>query len=181
MNIEYGCVVLRAIEEKDFDLLFQMINMPEIQKQHKINSYPINSTEQREWMRNFHNSDKWLRLIIELNTGVAIGLISLEDIDAKNGTAKLHYKVLLGMEGRIKGDIYDAISGMIQYAFDWMRLNCIEAKVIESNIKSRKILEKLGFKEEGVLRQRIFGGGEYHDFVSYSILKDEFFASKPEK
>ncbi len=41
MNIEYGCVKLRAIEKKDFDLLFYLINSPEIESKTVGWHFPI--------------------------------------------------------------------------------------------------------------------------------------------
>lgn len=175
MIIKYGCATLRAIEDSDFELLFSMMNSPEIQYQHKMNQYPVNSGEQREWMKRFHNSDKCLRFVIELSNGASIGLVSLYDIDLRNGTAHLKYKVTPTGEGRMKGDVYDAVYGLLQYAFKWLRLNCIEGRFIETNYMSRKLAKKLGFKEEGLMRKRVFADGEYHNIIPASVLKEDFF------
>lgn len=174
MIIKNGCATLRAIEEKDFELLFDMVNSPEIELQSGLGCYPLNSTEQREWMRNFHNNDKCLRLVVELTNGKAVGLVTLSDIDFKNGTAFLHYKVTPKTEDRIKGDMYDAVYGLLRYAFMSMRLNCVEGSIRADNIMSLKLAKKLGFKEEGLMRKRIYSEGEYHDIIPISVLKDEF-------
>lgn len=174
MNIVNGCAKLRAIEESDFELLFDMANSPEIEIQTGMGSYPLSSTEQKEWMRNFRNSDHCLRFVIELNNGKSIGLITLSNINNRNGTAFIHYKIRNRIEDRIKGDIFDAVYGVLDYAFMFLRLNCVEGAIRTDNVMSRKLARKLGFTEEGVMRQRIYSNGEYHDMVMISMLKEEF-------
>ena len=174
MNIVNGCAILRAIEDTDFDLLFEMVNSPEIEYQTGLGGYPLNSHEQKEWMKNFHNNDHCLRLVVQLTNGHSIGLVTLSNMDMRNGTAYLHYKVKSGSEGRMKGDIYDAVYGLLEYAFLSLRLNCIEGGIRPDNIMSLKLARKLGFKEEGLMRQRIYSNGEYHDLIPISILREEF-------
>ena len=53
-------------------------------------------------------------------------------------------------------------------------MHCVYCKVIEYNIASQKIVENIGFKREGILRERIYKNGNYHNVIVWSILKDEF-------
>jgi ribosomal-protein-alanine N-acetyltransferase len=52
-----------------------------------------------------------------------------------------------------------------------MHLNRIEADVVAGNDASMHILNKLGFRQEGVWRERIFKNGQFHDVVQFGLLR----------
>ncbi len=174
MIIKNGCVTLRAIEEKDFDILFGMINSPEIEKALGNFSLPVNEKQQREWISNYRNTESQIRLMIELDNGNTIGVMMLYDIDMKNGTAEVGYKTMASREDRLPGDMYDALTGMMKYAFEELRLNCLVAHTVVNNEASERLLRKVGFRQEGVLRQRVYQSNTYWDMKAFSVLKSEF-------
>lgn len=174
MIIKNGCVTLRAIEEKDADLLLRMINSPEIEKALGSFSLPVNEAQQREWVGKYRNTEKQIRWMIELENGSVIGVIMLFDIDMKNGTAEVGYKTMADKEVRIKGDMDDAMQGVLNYAFRELRLNCVMAHALADNERSERLLVRNGFICEGQLRQRIYQSGTYTDMKVFSILQNEF-------
>ena len=54
----------------------------------------------------------------------------------------------------------------------------IQADADSQNMASRRVLEKVGFEKEGVLRKLYFEQGEWRDSVLYSIMREEW--KKPE-
>lgn len=174
MIIKYGCATLRAVEEKDFELLLYLINAPEIERGLIGWNFPVNHLEQKKWMENFKNSFESIKLMIELENLKTIGMIMLEKIDLKNRTAEIAYKISAPMENRIRGDMSDALKGMLKYAFDELGLNCITAMIQEENILSRNLCGRVGFVEEGVLRKRIYKEGKFKNVIAVSLLKEEF-------
>lgn len=175
MIIEYGCVKLRAIEEKDADLLFYLINDPEIEKRVAGWNLPISSIEQTNWIKSYKNTSSNIRLMIELSNGATIGMISLTDIDMKNRTAAINYKIESYNRNRIKNDMHDAIIGILTYAFDELGLETITSTILADNVFSLKLARKMGFVEEGRLRKRIYKCGEHKDQIVTSLLKNEFY------
>ena len=174
MIIKNGCAILRAIEEKDFDLLFYLINAPEIEEKTVGWHLPISSNEQRNFMANYRNSNTDFRLMIELSNGKTIGMISLTQIDWKNRTATIGYKISASFEDRIKGDMKDAINGLLKYAFFELGLNCIISEILEDNIFSLKLAKKMHFVEEGILRERVYKQGKFKNQLIFSMLKSEY-------
>ena len=73
-----------------------------------------------------------------------------------------------------KGIMQEALSKIIHFAFTSMKINKIEAKIEPENKSSIKLLEKLDFYKEGVLRQHEFEKGKYVDLAIFSILKSEY-------
>ena len=115
--IQKDCVILRAMEERDFDLLFRMINSPEIEKALGSFTLPVNENRQREWMKNYRDTREQIRWMIELVNGVTIGVIMLYDIDMKNGTAEVGYKLMAERENRMPGDIDTALQAVWSMGF----------------------------------------------------------------
>ena len=173
MHIIGEKVLLRAIEESDSELLLEMINDPEVERAVGGWSFPSSSYSHNEWFKRQATSTNALRCIIEsLLDGRAVGVMSLLNIDYKNGTASSNVK--LSKNSQSKGYGIDANRAMFKYAFNELRLNCIYADVLENNIACLKVCEKLGFKTEGILRQRVFKQGKYLNVISLSLLRDEF-------
>lgn len=119
MVIRNGCVTLRAVEESYFDLLFYYVNAPEIESMAEGFYLPISSSEQKKWLQNYTNILSDIRLMIELNNGNTIGMIMLNDIDLVNGSASISYKISMTPRDRIRGDVQDAIEGMLGFVFGW--------------------------------------------------------------
>ncbi|WP_412734057.1 GNAT family N-acetyltransferase [Halalkalibacterium halodurans] len=67
-----------------------------------------------------------------------------------------------------------ACKQLIDHAFNDLGLRKVEINVATKNSKSKAIPEKLGFKQEGILRNYEYLNGEYHDRVIYGLLKEEW-------
>ena len=76
---------------------------------------------------------------------------------------------------RGQGFIDEAIRLALRYAFDELGLERICFRVLESNLASQRVGEKLGCKQEGILRRAIFKEGRFRDIIVYSVLRDEFY------
>jgi len=65
------------------------------------------------------------------------------------------------------------VRAMTDYAFDELELNRVEIQVGTNNHRSRAIPERLGFQQEGVLRDYERVGDRYLDIVVYSLLASD--------
>jgi RimJ/RimL family protein N-acetyltransferase len=63
---------------------------------------------------------------------------------------------------------------MLDYLFLSKNIVRIQARTDLRNVASQKILEKAGFKKEGVVRKSSFVRGEWRDRYLYSILREEW-------
>lgn len=170
MNIYGDKILLRAIEPDDNQMLLELINDPETEAMIGGFSWPTSLDGQMKWYSRLENSQSILRCIIAYREdNKPLGTLILNEIDQKNGTAHIHIKMSKD-GGRGKGYGTDALNCMVSYAFLELRLNCIFANIISYNDASVHLFEKCGFKRDGVLRQRVFKQGKYHDIFSYSRL-----------
>ncbi len=67
----------------------------------------------------------------------------------------------------------EALTAIIDFGFETMELNRIEALVFPGNENSSKLLKKLGFHLDGLLRQNYFCKGKYWDELCFSLLRDD--------
>ncbi len=80
----------------------------------------------------------------------------------------------LAQEHWRQGYMTEALRMMLAHGFDHMHLHRIEAQVEPLNEPSRKVLLKLGFREEGIARERGFWRQEFHDLTQFALLAPEF-------
>ena len=73
-----------------------------------------------------------------------------------------------------KGIMKEALSLIIDYAFEESDVNRIEAFVEPPNIASRALLERQGFRMEGILREHEMCRGELIDIEILSLLRKEW-------
>jgi ribosomal-protein-alanine N-acetyltransferase len=72
----------------------------------------------------------------------------------------------------------EAIGVLLQFGFEVRNLHRIEARVRRGNEASMRLLRRLGFQEEGLLRECLFLNNSFYDVKVFSLLKSEY--TKPE-
>ena len=116
-------------------------------------------------------SDKGAYLI--LVNGNVCGALSFVQEYKSRMTVEIGYWLDNAMNGR--GIMTRAVDKLIGLAFDVLGANRVEIQAAVENKKSRAIPERLGFKQEGILRQReIVRPGVIQDIAIYSKLKSEW-------
>lgn len=69
-----------------------------------------------------------------------------------------------------KGFITEAVKKVIEIAFETYELHRIEASIMPKNIRSIRVVEKLGFEYEGLSKKYLKINGEWEDHAHYAIL-----------
>ena len=78
------------------------------------------------------------------------------------------------------GLIPEAVVVVLQFAFETLRLHRIEVAIIPRNESSRRVVEKLGLRVEGVALGYLEINGEWEDHVRYAMTADEWTLRAPE-
>jgi RimJ/RimL family protein N-acetyltransferase len=102
-----------------------------------------------------------------------IGTIGLH-VEAAHAKAELGYWI--GKPHWGHGYATEASDAVVRYGFEELHLERIHARFMVSNPKSGRVLQKLGFKREGLLRRDLFRFGEFVDCELWSLLREEFAA-----
>lgn len=100
-----------------------------------------------------------------------IGTAGFVKWDRVNSNAEIGYA--LSKDYWNKGIATEAVKKVIDFGFYNLNLNRIEARCLEFNVPSIKLLEKLGFKFEGILRKQMFVKGKFEDMHLFSLIKTE--------
>ena len=121
--------------------------------------------------------------IVEKATGSVIGSISLQT-DGKRpkieNARRMGY--VLGEKYWGRGYATEACREILRYAFEDVGCPVISADLFPANIKSKRVLKKLGFMPDGVIRYaRLLPYGTPSDMLTYSLLKTEYEANNKTK
>jgi len=73
-----------------------------------------------------------------------------------------------------------ACSLALDFAFDELNLHRITATVFSYNTASRRLVERLGFQQEGVYREFLERDGQRHDMLLFGLLRREWIARRPQ-
>jgi len=100
-----------------------------------------------------------------------IGTMTVLHIDSANARAELGYALASAPWGH--GYAQEALRIALAFAFDAMQLRRIEADVDPRNQPSCRLLERIGFVREGLLRERWLVAGQLQDSAIYGLLRGE--------
>ncbi|MDY6065485.1 MAG: GNAT family N-acetyltransferase [Finegoldia sp.] len=123
------------------------------------------------WINNyiFKNFYNWA--ICLKDTDEAIGNISAE-IDENIGEARIGY--VLSDKYRSQGYMTEALGTVIDFFFNEVNINRIEARHSIKNPASGEVMKKCGLTYEGTLRQKDKSNYGITDLSIYSLLRDEY-------
>jgi ribosomal-protein-alanine N-acetyltransferase len=111
-------------------------------------------------------------MLFHADTGALIGAITLDHIrrgPAQSGT--LGYWIGEGFARQ--GYMHEAVGAMVAHAFGALDLSRIEAACLPENRASRGLLEKAGFKYEGVAQSYLQIAGRWRNHVLYANLRSD--------
>ncbi len=104
--------------------------------------------------------------------GEVIGAISYNNIERSNRSVEIGYWLAAGHQG--KGIVTKACRAMVDYAFNELGLNRVVIRCATGNAKSCSIPQRLGFKQEGILREAGWLYDHFVDLVVYGMLASEW-------
>lgn len=106
------------------------------------------------------------------DTAAIIGVIGFHRLDWEHLLTSIGYWIDERSQGN--GTVTRATAALTDHAFGVWKLNRVEIHAGVDNERSRAIPERLGFTQEGVLRQAERVGERFVDHVVYAILADEW-------
>lgn len=112
-----------------------------------------------------------IRWFVEID-GSIVGNVSLKNINQNMFTAEIAYGIGEDYQGRGYGK--QAVSLLLSNAFQETELRKIVAHVHDKNIPSLKLLDRIGFKREGLLREQYLINGEPANEFAFGMLKREW-------
>ena len=170
--IEGERVQLRPMQASDTDDVIRMRRTPDVLAQLFSDEAPTREEHLRWLERIQEQGDRQEFVIVERATGRSIGTIGLSNIDPRHCHAQ--YGILIGaIDARGKGLAFEASRLLLAYAFDKLGLQRVYLHVFANNEQALHLYRKVGFEEEGRLRQHIYKNGQFRDVVVMAILRGE--------
>jgi ribosomal-protein-serine acetyltransferase len=105
-----------------------------------------------------------------------VGVIGYHAVDWRNRLTSIGYWLAGEHQGR--GTMTTAVRALVDHAFSAWGLNRVEIRAAVENRRSRAIPERLGFRQEGTLREAERVGDRYLDCALYSMLAANWPAGK---
>jgi len=168
-------LVLRGPMEKDMQPMFDIHTDPDVMRYYGVKPYDTldKSKKHLDWLTKLHREEIGLRWIITLkDEDTYIGDVGFYDWEKKHSRAEIGY--ILGKQYWGKGIMTEAIKAALDYGFNEMNLNRIQALIDPRNNASKRVAEKHGFQYEGTFRDYEYEYGGFIDLNMYSVLKREY-------
>ncbi|MBD3880619.1 GNAT family N-acetyltransferase [Phormidium tenue FACHB-886] len=169
-QLETEHLLLRATVPSDAEALFRVFADPAVIRYHDLE--PPTQPEQMQrliqrWTDRFKSGQ-----------GIRWGIVRQGDrmpIGSCGYSYRTPFRAEIGYELAQaywrQGIMSEALKAMLQYGFETLDLRRIEAMVMLDNVASAGLLKKLGFVEEGILRQYGFWKGEFHDLRLFARVR----------
>jgi [ribosomal protein S5]-alanine N-acetyltransferase len=172
--IETNRLILREVTIEDANDMFTYLSDKEVVKHMGLEPF---QTVKEVW-----DEISWYKSIYEEGTGIRWG-ITLKDSGQVIGSCGFlnmltkHFRTEVGYELSKeywgKGIASEALEAVVKYGFRHFQLERIQALIEPTNLPSQKLVERLGFRSEGLLRHYEFTCGKFDDLYMYSIIKEE--------
>jgi [ribosomal protein S5]-alanine N-acetyltransferase len=166
---------LRWIEERDADALFEVFSDPQVTRYWSAPAWQDPVAARRlidDVHAGFGRGDLLQWGIAGLEDHRLIGTCTLAHVDRTHRRAELGFALGSAHWGR--GHAAEAVARLLSFAFEELDLHRVEADIDPRNQKSISLIERLGFRREGYLRERWHVNGEICDSLIYGLLRSEW-------
>ena len=166
-------VYLRPLEKEDLKYIQKWTNDSEIRRL-TGRVTPMSQTSAEEFFEKLNKDSTrvWFVVVLKENDQVVGEAGLLRMFHAWRST---DMSIIIGEKDAWgKGYGTEAILLLLDYAFGCLNFHRVAIGVVEFNKKAMRFWETVGFKKEGIERDGYYYNHKYYDFVSMSILEDEY-------
>jgi len=169
-------IELCLLEERHAEEVFALLEQNRIHLQAELTwlTDQLSVNDAKEYIRaglERFAANHGLRAGIWLQDHLA-GIVSLHGVVWADRKASLGYWLGAAFQGQ--GLVTKACHTLINHSFSELKSNRLEIQCASENDRSRKVAERLGFTQEGVLRQSWLSGDRFVDLVVYGLLTSEW-------
>jgi ribosomal-protein-alanine N-acetyltransferase len=177
--LETERLVLRLLKLEDAERVEELASDYDVAKTTLTIPHPYPKGSSKQFISSMVDAEKEGKIVIfaviNKEDKRLIGIINISN-NKTHERGELAYWIGKPFWG--KGFGTEAANAILKLGFEELHLNRIFAAAFTNNPGSWRIMEKIGMKYEGTLKQHVVKWGEYKDLTYYGILADEFFESK---
>ena len=167
---------LRAVKRQDLPRFVKWFDDPEVRAGIQL-FMPLSLDEEEQWYEAMLKRDPIEHtLSIDVHKGdewIHIGGCGLMDFEPHS--RRMELGITIGEKSAWdQGLGTDTVRTLLRHAFDTLNLNRVVLRVFETNLRAIQVYKKIGFVEEGRLRQDHFIDGQYVDVLIMGILCTEW-------
>lgn len=174
-NLESERLLFREVNKKDIPEVMELRGNAETMK---FIPRPLVTTEEEALAhinllisnKEENNAINWV--ITEKGSDSLIGIIGFFRTQHENFRSELGYMIL--PQHHNKGYVTEAVKTVLNFGFNTLNLNSVNAIIDPNNVASARVLEKNGFRKEAHFVEDFFWNNEFIDSVHYGLLKREF-------
>ncbi|TQR19485.1 GNAT family N-acetyltransferase [Psychrobacillus vulpis] len=173
--LETNRLKLMEIKKENADSIFRIFSDDEVTRY-----YGMASFEQKEqainminsFTKNFQDKRSIRWGIFWKETSELVGTVGLNNLQLSQKRTEIGYDLLPSYWR--KGIVSEAVEAVVRYCFEELDLYRIAAVTFTENESSYKLLLKLGFQKEGMLRGYIYQNDKSNDTFVFSLIKPEW-------
>lgn len=176
-KIETNRFLLREIRDEDYKEIFDIYSDDEVLKYQ--NMVPMKSLDEAIAYANFisdgYKNKRFIRWgIARKSDNRVVGAVALHHIEIENSKVSIGY--ILNRTLWKQKIMSEVVSVIIEFIFNELKLNRVEASIHPDNIASIKLCEKLGFKKDGLKEEFIFNraANKFEDRLIYGLIKRNY-------
>jgi RimJ/RimL family protein N-acetyltransferase len=170
---EMSLVTLRPLAETDVDHIMTWVNRPEIVGNlAAFSGTAMTRDDELAWIRRTLTTSDRVWSVVATDGGRYLGQVGIHQIHARSKVGRLGV-VIATREEMGKGYGSAAIRAALDRGFGELGLHKLWLMVFRKNERGQRLYKKLGFVEEGILREEYFHEGGWHDMVRMSMLAHE--------
>jgi len=172
-SFETKRLLIRHLTREDVDFLFEHFSQKAINRFTYVNFGNLEDAYDfyERWCVSGDSTRFRLGIVLK-TTQKLIGTLCYENWSKRDRRAEIGYDLSKFYWGQ--GLMTEALRPIIQFGFEGMQLNRIEVTTNSKNDRSIRLLKRLGFVQEGVLRQKYYFRGQFHDEIAFSLLSEEW-------
>jgi ribosomal-protein-alanine N-acetyltransferase len=173
MHIHLDQVVLRKPEPSDAAAMYRYRNNPDSTNYLAEHHRSFSMKDIEEWIerhRTMENEIVWT--VADRQTNDCLGHAGLYQINQRVRCADAG--IMLGDPATWGKHLGSAVlTAIVEFGFTQLNLNRVHGYIVAAHSRSLRMVERCGFKQEGVMRQAHYVDGQYMDLVMVGILRDE--------
>ncbi|MEK4916126.1 GNAT family N-acetyltransferase [Bacillus sp. FSL E2-8887] len=172
--IETRRLILRAVTTEDANDMLKYLSDKDVVKSMGLIPFQIvkDVWDEIGWYKSIYEEGTGIRWGITLkDSGKVIGSCGFLNMLTKHYRAEVGYELSKDYWG--KGIASEALEAVVKYGYHHLQLERIEALIEPANLPSQKLVEKQGFRREGLLRHYEFTCGKFDDLYMYSTIRED--------
>ena len=174
-RLETERLILRRFAIEDFEMMYK--NWASDEEVTKYLTWPVHSSTEvsksllKDWAGLYSDEKYYQWAIVPKDVGEPIGSISV--VHMKEDVSMAHIGYCIGKNWWHKGITSEALKAVMDFLFNEVNVNRIEARHDPRNPNSGKVMKKCGMKYEGTLRSSDCNNQGICDACYYALLKSE--------